>query len=86
MLECFSKPRFSFTREARKFGDEFSDCRIKVAGGRTAMNVASRQREARTGGKALSCAAMATQHHIGRECIVREATHRADLFSRKSVQ
>ena len=57
MLECFCKSRLSFTGETRKFGREFSDCRIKVPGDRTAMNVASRQREARTGGKALSCAA-----------------------------
>ena len=27
-----------------------------------------------------------TQHDIGRERIIREATHRADLFSRKSMQ
>jgi len=73
MLECFCKPRFSFTGETRKFGNEFSDCRIKVAGDRTAMNVASWQREARTCGKALFGAAMATQHDVGRKRIIREA-------------
>jgi len=75
MLECFCKPRLSFTGETRKFGHEFSDCRIKVAGDRTAMNVASRKREAGTCGKALFCAAMATQYDVGGERIIREAAH-----------
>ncbi len=79
-------PRLSFAQEKRKFGHEFSDCDIKVAGDRTAVDVASWQREAGTRGKAFSCAAMATQYDVGRERIIRKATYRANPFSRKSLQ
>jgi hypothetical protein len=86
MLECSCKSRFSFTSQTGKSGYEFSDCRIKVAGDRAAMNVVAREREARTCRKPFFCATMATQHDIGRERIIREATYGANLFSRKSTQ
>ncbi|HYJ04091.1 MAG TPA: hypothetical protein VEX43_03095 [Chthoniobacterales bacterium] len=75
MFESSGETRLPLAAEAGKFIDELANGDVQIGMDGLAVNVATRQRKPRAGGKTRCGATMMAQYDLSSDCVVCEADH-----------